>query len=55
MCILDLIIIKYFGNNTIEIRTIVFTYPDLLPSALVVELTDSCVSYGRYSFVMEEL
>jgi len=34
----DLVIIKYFGNNIIEIRRIVFTYPHLLPSALVVEL-----------------
>jgi len=34
----DLVIIKYFGTNTIEIKRIVFTYPDLLPSALVVEL-----------------
>ena len=38
MCTPDLGIIKYFGNNTIEIKRIVFTYPDLLPSALVVEL-----------------
>jgi len=38
MCIPDLVIIKYFGNNTIEIKRIVFMYPDLLPSALVVEL-----------------
>ena len=38
MCIPDLVIIKYFGNNTIEIKRIVFTLPDLLPSALVVEL-----------------
>jgi len=38
VCILDLVIIKYYGNNTIEIKRIVFTYPDLLPSALVVEL-----------------
>ena len=37
-CIPDLVIIKYFGNNTIEIKRIVFTCPDLLPSALVVEL-----------------
>ena len=37
MCIDDLVIIKYFRNNTIEIKRIVFTYPDLLPSALVVE------------------
>jgi len=35
VCITDLIIIKYFGNNTIEIKRIVFTYSDLLPSALV--------------------
>ena len=34
----DLVIIKYFGNNTIEIKRIIFTYPDLLPSALVVKL-----------------
>jgi len=52
VCIPDLVIIKYFGNNTIEIKRIAFTYPDLLPSALKVG-TDSCVSYGRYSFVME--
>ena len=38
MGISDLVIIKYFGNNTTEIKRIVFTYPDLLPSALVVEL-----------------
>jgi len=38
VCIPDLVIIKYFRNNTIEIKRIVFTYPDLLPSALVVEL-----------------
>ena len=38
MCIPDLVIIKYFGNDTIEIKGIVSTYPDLLPSALVVEL-----------------
>jgi len=35
---LDLVIIKYFENNTIEIKRIVFTYPDLLPSALIFEL-----------------
>ena len=38
MCIPDLVIIKYFGNNTIEIKRLAFTYPDLLPSALVVQL-----------------
>ena len=38
MCIPDLVIIKYFGNNTTEIKRIVLTYPDLLPSTLVVEL-----------------
>ena len=38
MCIPDLVTIKYFGNNTTEIKRIVFTYPDLLPSAFVVEL-----------------
>ena len=37
VCIPDLVIIKYFGNNTIEIKRIVFTYPDLLPPALVVK------------------
>ena len=26
VCILDLVIIKYFGNNTIEIKRIAFTY-----------------------------
>jgi len=30
VCILDLVNIKYFGNNTIEIKNIVFTCPDLL-------------------------
>jgi len=35
VCIPDLVVIKYFGNNTIEIKRIVSTYPDLLPSALV--------------------
>jgi len=34
----DLVIIKYFGNNSIDIKRTVFTYPDLLPSALIVEL-----------------
>ena len=38
MYIPDLVIIKCFGNSTIEIKRIVFTYPDLLSSALVVEL-----------------
>jgi len=38
VCVSDLVIIKYFGNNTIEITRIVFTCPDLLSSALVVEL-----------------
>jgi len=38
VCIPDLVIIKYFENNTIEIKRIVFTYPDLLPSALLVEM-----------------
>ena len=32
VCVPDLVIIKYFGNNAIEIKRIVFTYPDLLPS-----------------------
>jgi len=31
VCIPDLVIIKYFVNNTAEIKRIVFTYPDLLP------------------------
>jgi len=30
LCILDLVNIKYFGNNSIEIKNIVFTCPDLL-------------------------
>jgi len=34
----DLVTIKYIGNNTIEIKRTVFTYLDLLPSTLVVEL-----------------
>ena len=38
MYIPDLVIIKYFENNTIEIKRIVLTYPDLLPSPLVVVL-----------------
>jgi len=38
VCIPVLVIIKYFRNNTIEIKRIVFTYPDLLPSTLVIEL-----------------
>ena len=38
VCVPDLAIINYFVNNTIEIKRIVFTYPDLLPFALVVEL-----------------
>ena len=38
MCVSDLVIIKYFRNNTIEIKRIVFTYPDLRPSALDFEL-----------------
>ena len=38
MCTPDLVIIKYFVNNTIEFKRIVFTHPDLLSSALVVEL-----------------
>jgi len=37
-CVTDLVIIKYSGNNTTEIKRIFFTYSDLLPSALVVEL-----------------
>jgi len=34
VCIPYLVFIKYFGNKTIGIKIIVFTYPDLLPSAL---------------------
>jgi len=26
----DLVIIKYFGNNTIEIKRLVLTFPDLI-------------------------
>jgi len=37
VCIPDLVI-KYFGNNTGEIKRIVFTYADLLPSVFVVDL-----------------
>ena len=37
VCTPDLVIIKYIRNNTIEIERIVFTYPHLPPSALVVE------------------
>jgi len=33
VCISDLVIIKYFGNNIIQIKRIVFTYPDLLLAA----------------------
>ena len=38
MFIPDLVIIKYCGNNTIEIKRTVFTNSDLLPSSLVVQL-----------------
>jgi len=38
VCLADLVIVKFFGNNTIEIKRIVFTYPDVLPSGLVVAL-----------------
>ena len=38
VCTPDLVIIKYIGNNNIEIERIVFTYPHLLPSTFVVEL-----------------
>jgi len=34
----DLVITKYFGNSTTKIKRIAYTYPDLLPSAFVVEL-----------------
>ena len=37
VCIPELVIIKYFGNNNIEIKRMMFTYKDLLPFALVVE------------------
>jgi len=48
VCIPDLVIIKYFGNNNTEIKRIVFTYQDLLPSALVVEmeLIHACRTVG---------
>jgi len=36
VCMPDLVIIKYFQNNTTEIKRIVFTYLDLLPFALAV-------------------
>ena len=38
VCIPDLVIIKYFGNTTIEIKRIVFTYPDLLLAELPTEM-----------------
>ena len=55
MCIPDLVIIKYFGNNTIEIKRIVFTYPDLLPSAFDVELELIHVYRTVGIYVMEQL
>jgi len=36
VCIPDLVIMKYFGNNTTEIKRIVFTYPYLLPYIYVI-------------------
>jgi len=53
VCTPDVVIIKYFGNNTIEIKRIMFTYPDLLPCALVVELEliYTYVLYGRHVFI----
>jgi len=56
VCIRDLVIIKYFCNNTIEIKRLVFTYQDLLPSDLVVELELIRVyrTVGIH-FVMDEL
>ena len=38
MCIPDLDIIKYFGNDTIEIKRTIFKYSNLLHSAFVVEM-----------------
>jgi len=35
VCVPDLVIIKYFRNNTIEVKRIVFTHLDLLPYALM--------------------
>jgi len=55
VCIPDLVIIKYFGNNTIEIKRIVFTYPDLLPSAFDVELELIHVYRTVGIYVMEQL
>ena len=53
VCTPDLVIIKYFGNSTIEIKRLVFTYPNLLPSALIVVLELICVY--RTVGIMEEL
>jgi len=42
--ILDLVIIKYFGNNIIESKRIVFTYPDLV--------TLSCILIAKHDQVL---
>ena len=57
VCVPDLVIIKYFGNNTIEVKRIVFTYPDLLPSAFVVELYPNCKLsvFDLYSYEVNAL
>ena len=51
----DLVIIKYFGNNTIEMKRIVFTYPDLLPSALVVRAPDDGCQHPKHVELPTEL
>jgi len=51
LCVPHLVIIKYFGNNTIEIKRIVLTYPDLLASILfspLIQLNPSLVSFILY-------
>ena len=54
VCIHDLVIMKYFGNNTTEIKRIVY-----IPGSTTILYrccvgTDSCVSYGMHSFDIEE-
>ena len=51
MCIPNLVIVKYFRNNTIEIKRIVFTYPELLQSAhLVGQLLNSIHDARTYVY-----
>ena len=45
VCIPDLVIIKYFGNNTVEIKRIAFTYLDLLP--LLIQRHPSVICYVK--------